>query len=240
MLDDYLSWDTPWELYFHALIFIPIVQRLIFLGEPALKAIQIHGHHLRWIFERLREIPRGYSIAAKFTVGLLVPATIAILRFIIFEPEDGVVEFFDLTLTPPNWEQTPPWQIWLMILFFVGHTYLDWRRVWDTRNLAVKLISVDVQKYRPMVDRMLQMGDWLKNSRDKGNEALPHERVAKFVGFFAGKVVDTTNTVVDKVMEMPNNYAGRWMVVNVAFGMAFHLMPIAFMFFLTTTYEWNL
>ena len=53
-------------------------------------------------FERLREIPRGYSIAAKFTVGLLVPATIAILRFIIFEPEDGVVEFFDLTLTPPN------------------------------------------------------------------------------------------------------------------------------------------
>ena len=119
-------------------------------------------------------------------------------------------------------------------------TYLDWRRVWDTRKLAIKLISVDVQKYRPMVDRMLQMGDWLKNSRDKGNEALPHERVAKFVGFFAGKVVDTTNTVVDKVMEVPNNYAGRWMVVNVAFGMAFHLMPIAFMFFLTTTYEWNL
>ena len=29
--------------------------------------------------------------------------------------------------------------------------------------------------------------------------------------------------------------SGRWMVVNVAFGMAFHLMPIAFMFFLTTT-----
>ena len=91
MLDDYLSWDTPWELYFHALIFIPIIQRLIFLGEPALKAIQIHGHHLKWIFERLREIPRGYSIAAKFTVGLLVPATIAILRFIIFEPEDEVL-----------------------------------------------------------------------------------------------------------------------------------------------------
>ena len=88
-----------------------------------------------------------------------------------------------------------------------------------------------------MVDRMLQMGDWLKSSRDKGNEALPHERVARFVGYFAGKVVDTTNTVVDKVMEMPNNYAGRWMAVNVAFGMAFHLLPIAFMFFLTTTYE---
>ena len=171
---------------------------------------------------------------------MLVPATIALMRFVIFEPEDGVVEFFDLTLTPPDWNQTPSWQIGLMITFFIGHTYLDWRRVWDTRNLAVKLISVDVQKYRPMVDRMLQMGDWLKNSRDKGNEALPHERVAKFVGFFAGKVVDTTNTVVDKVMEMPNNYAGRWMAVNVAFGMAFHLMPIVFMFFLTVTYEWNL
>ena len=71
MFNDYLSWDTPWELYFHALIFIPIIQRLIFLGEPALKAVQIHGHHLKWIFERLREIPKGYSIAAKFTVGLI-------------------------------------------------------------------------------------------------------------------------------------------------------------------------
>ena len=144
------------------------------MGEPALKAIQIHGHHLRWIFERLREIPKGYSIAAKFTVGLLVPATIAILRFVIFEPEDGVVEFFDLTLTPPSWAQTPSWQVWLMIAFFIGHSYLDWRRVWDTRNLAVKLISVDVQKYRPMVDRMLQMGDWLKSSRDKGKEAVSY------------------------------------------------------------------
>ena len=118
------------------------------MGEPALKAIQIHGHHLRWIFERLREIPKGYSIAAKFTVGLLVPATIALMRFIIFEPEEGVVEFFDLTLTPPSWKQTPQWQIALIVMFFVGHTYLDWRRVWDTRNLAVKLISVDVEKYR--------------------------------------------------------------------------------------------
>ena len=87
MFNDYFSWDTPWELYFHALIFIPIVQRLIFLGEPALKAIQIHGHHLKWLFERLKEIPKGYSIAAKFTVGLLVPATIALMRFVIFEPE---------------------------------------------------------------------------------------------------------------------------------------------------------
>ena len=83
-----------------------------------------------------------------------------------------------------------------------------------------------------MVDRMLQMGDWLKGNEEKGKEALPHERVARFVGFFAGKLRDTTNTVVDKVMEMPNNFAGRWMVVNVAFGMAFHLLPIAFMFFL--------
>ena len=93
MFNDYLSWDTPWELYFHALIFIPIIQRLIFLGEPALKAVQIHGHHLKWIFERLREIPKGYSIAAKFTVGLLVPATIALMRFVIFEPEDGEQNF---------------------------------------------------------------------------------------------------------------------------------------------------
>ena len=52
MLGDYVSWGTPWELYFHILIFIPIVQRLIMLGEPALKAIQIHGHHLKWLFDR--------------------------------------------------------------------------------------------------------------------------------------------------------------------------------------------
>ena len=80
MLTDYFTWNTPWELYFHILIFIPIIQRLIFLGEPALKAIQLHGHHLRWLFERLKEIPKGYSIAAKFTVGLLVPATIALMK----------------------------------------------------------------------------------------------------------------------------------------------------------------
>ena len=83
MLADYFTWDTPWELYFHILIFIPIIQRLIFLGEPALKAIQIHGHHLRWLFDRLQEIPKGYSIAAKFIVGILVPATIALMRFVI-------------------------------------------------------------------------------------------------------------------------------------------------------------
>ena len=240
MLADYFTWDTPWELYFHILIFIPIIQRLIFLGEPALKAIQIHGHHLRWLFDRLQEIPKGYSIAAKFIVGILVPATIALMRFVIFEPNEGVVEVFGKTLMPPNWNKTPNWQIWAIILFFIIHTYLDWRRVWDTRNLAVKIISVDVAKYRPMIDRMLQMGDWLKHSKHKGEEALPHERVARFVGYFAGKVVDTTNTVVDKVMEMPNNYAGRWMVVNVGFGMAFHLLPIVFMFGLTATYEWNL
>ena len=117
MFNDYLSWDTPWELYFHALIFIPIIQRLIFLGEPALKAVQIHGHHLKWIFERLREIPKGYSIAAKFTVGLLVPATIALMRFVIFEPEDGVVEFFDLTLTPPDFSFDNFRNIFLFLFF---------------------------------------------------------------------------------------------------------------------------
>ena len=210
------------------------------MGEPALKAIQIHGHHLKWLFERLQEIPRGYSIAAKFTIGLLVPATIALLRFFIFEPENGTVEVFEKTLIPPNWNQTPDWQIVAIIVFFVLHTYFDWRRVWDTRNLAVRIISVDVEKYRPMVDRMLQMGDWLKSSKDRGKDAMPHERVARFVGYLAGKVVDTTNTVVDKVMEVPENYAGRWMALNVAFGMAFHLLPIVFMFTLTATHEWAL
>ena len=141
MVTDHFTWNTPWELYFHILIFIPILQRLIFLGEPALKAIQIHGHHLRWLFERLKEIPKGYSIAAKFTVGLLVPATIALMRFIIFEPENGVVEVFGKSLTPPDWNDTPDWQLIAIVVFFVGHTYLDWRRVWDTRNLAIKIIK---------------------------------------------------------------------------------------------------
>ena len=242
MIADHFTWDTPWELYFHILIFIPILQRLIFLGEPALKAIQLHGHHLKWLFERLKEVPKGYSIAAKFTVGLLVPATIALMRFFIFEPENGIVEVFGRTLTPPDWKQSIEngWQVPAIVIFFTMHTYLDWRRVWDTRNLAIKIIKIDVGKYRPMVDRMLQMGDWLKGNEEKGKEALPHERVARFVGFFAGKLRDTTNNVVDKVMEMPNNFAGRWMVVNVAFGMAFHLLPIVFMFILTATHEVNL
>ena len=87
---------------------------------------------------------------------------------------------------------------------------------------------------------MLQMGDWLKGSKGRGEDAMPHERMARFVGYLAGKVVDTTNTVLDKVMEVPENYAGRWMALNVAFGMAFHLLPIVFMFILTITYDWNL
>ena len=70
MLEDLLHWDSAWELYFHFLIFIPIIQRLILLGEPALMAVRLHGHHLKWLFERLREIPRGYTIAVKFTIGL--------------------------------------------------------------------------------------------------------------------------------------------------------------------------
>ena len=93
MIADHFTWDTPWELYFHILIFIPILQRLIFLGEPALKAVQLHGHHLKWLFERLKEVPKGYSIAAKFTVGLLVPATIALMRFFKF-PNAIVLIFF--------------------------------------------------------------------------------------------------------------------------------------------------
>ena len=87
------------------------------MGEPALKAIQLHGHHLRWLFERLKEIPKGYSIAAKFTVGLLVPATIALMRFEIFEPENGIVEVFGKTLRPPGWEETPDWQLMAIVIF---------------------------------------------------------------------------------------------------------------------------
>ena len=41
-------------------------------------------------------------------------------------------------------------------------------------------------------------------------------------------------------LDEPNNFAGRWMVIDVAFGMAFHLLPIVFMFFLTATYNMNL
>ena len=137
MISEHFTWDTPWELYFHILIFIPILQRLIFLGEPALKAIQIHGHHLKWLFERLKEIPRGYSIAAKFTIGLLVPATIALLRFFIFEPESGTVEVFGKTLTPPDWNQTPDWQIFAIILFFIFPGAFTAQASWTVRYWAV-------------------------------------------------------------------------------------------------------
>ena len=50
-------------------------------------------------------------------------------------------------------------------------------------------------------------------------------------------MIDTTNTVVDKVMEKPDAYARRWMLVNVATGLVFHLMPMVFLFLLVVTQE---
>ena len=238
VLGDLLRWDSAWELYFHFLIFVPIVLRLGVLGGPALTAIKLHGHHLKWLFERLKEIPRGYTIAVKFTIGLLVPATIALLRFFVPSPDDaGLVTLAGVTLHVPAWSEISTWHYIAIVVFFIAHTYLDFRRVWDTRALAVRIISIDISRYRPMVDRMLSMGDWLHGSAERGVQAQPHERVARFVGFLATRVIDTTNTVVDKVMEKPDAYARRWMLVNVGIGLAFHLLPMLFLFLLVVTQE---
>ena len=233
VLGDLLHWDSAWELYFHFLIFIPIIQRLILLGEPALMAVRLHGHHLKWLFERLREIPRGYTIAVKFTIGLLVPTTIALMRFFVPSPDSsGYVELAGVTLHVPAWSDMPDWHYLAIGAFFIAHSYLDFRRVWDTRELAIRIISIDISLYRPMVDRMLSMGDWLHGRAERGVEAQPHERVARFAGYLAGRVIDTTNTVVDKVMEKPDAYARRWMLVNIGIGLAFHLLPLMFLFLL--------
>ena len=233
VLDDLLHWDSAWELYFHFLIFIPIIQRLILLGEPALMAVRLHGHHLKWLFERLQEIPRGYTIAVKFTIGLLVPTTIALMRFFVPNPDSsGDVELAGVTLHVPAWSDMPEWHYIAIAAFFIAHSYLDFRRVWDTRELAIRIISIDISLYRPMVDRMLSMGDWLHGRAERGVEAQPHERVARFAGYLAGRVIDTTNTVVDKVMEKPDAYARRWMLVNIGIGLAFHLLPLVFLFLL--------
>ena len=233
VLGDLLHWDSAWELYFHFLIFIPIVQRLILLGEPALMAARLHGHHFKWLFERLREIPRGYTIAVKFTIGLLVPTTIALMRFFVPSPDpSGYVELAGVTLHVPAWSDIPEWHYLAIGAFFIAHTYLDFRRVWDTRELAIRIISIDISRYRPMVDRMLSMGDWLHGRAERGVEAQPHERVARFAGYLAGRVIDTTNSVVDKVMEKPDAYARRWMLVNIGIGLGFHLLPLVFLFLL--------
>ena len=233
VLGDLLHWDSAWELYFHFLIFIPIIQRLILLGEPALMAVRLHGHHLKWLFERLREIPRGYTIAVKFTIGLLVPTTIALMRFFVPSPDSsGYVELAGVTLHVPAWSDMPDWHYLAIGAFFIAHSYLDFRRVWDTRELAIRIISIDISLYRPMVDRMLSMGDWLHGRAERGVEAQPHERVARFAGYLAGRVIDTTNSVVDKVMEKPDAYARRWMLVNIGIGLAFHLLPLVFLFLL--------
>ncbi|MAH17522.1 MAG: hypothetical protein CL960_03380, partial [Euryarchaeota archaeon] len=79
------------------------------------------------------------------------------------------------------------------------------------------------------------MGDWLHGSAERGVQAQAHERVARFVGFLATRVIDTTNTVVDKVMEKPDAYARRWMLVNVGIGLMFHLLPMVFLFLLVVT-----
>jgi len=39
------------------------------------------------------------------------------------------------------------------------------------------------------------------------------------------------------VMEKPDTYARRWMLVNVGIGLAFHLLPMLFLFLLVVTQE---
>ena len=130
------------------------------------------------------------------------------------------------------------WHYFAIGVFFIAHSYLDFRRVWDTREMAIRIISIDISRYRPMVDRMLSMGDWLHGRAERGVEAQPHERVARFAGYLAGRVISTTNTVVDRVMEKPDAYARRWMLINVATGLAFHLLPMVFLFLLVVTQEY--
>ena len=68
----------------------------------------------------------------------------------------------------------------------------------------------------------------------------------KFFGFFLfffllllNSPMQVDSIQIKKIIHDFSNRSkiGRWMVVNVAFGMAFHLLPIVFMFFLTVTYD---
>ena len=221
-------WNTPWEMYFRGLILVPVVVRIVLWTGPVYTGIRIHGIHFRWIFERLGDFPRGYAIAASVIVGLLVPAIIGLLRFIIGS-------------FGPSWDDTTDGEIYAILIFILIHAILDSRRVWNGRGLLVKMVQFDIGKYRPLIDRMVSMRDWLKpEGHDDGNE--PWEQgTALFnikkmfqdtVGAIADRAIDKTTDIADKIMEKPDVMLRKWVPRNIAVAIGFHLAPVVFVYFM--------
>lgn len=211
-------WDSPWGLYFRGLIWLPVLIRLVLLLGPAIKGYQIHGPHLRWLLERFRHIPRANRIAISFLIGLFLPIIIGLSRFII-EP---TLEDF----APMKWDETATWQVMLYTIFFVVHTTFDFRRIYRTRQLAVRILRYDIRRYRPVLDRAFRFGDWLSGTAAKGREAEKKQRVRRTTGFLAGGIVGGFNRATEWAMKRPVAYAERWMMTNVAKGIIFHLSPL--------------
>ena len=221
-------WSSPWELYFRGLILLPVIVRIILWSGPVATGIRIHGIHVRWIFERLGDFPRGYAIAASAIVGLLVPAIVGLSRFAIGS-------------FGGSWESTNDEQIYAILAFIFIHTILDSRRVWNGRGLLVKMVKFDIEKYKPLIDRMVSMRNWLKpEHRDDGNQPW-EEGTALFnvkkmfqetVGTIADMAIDKTADIADKIMEKPDVMLKRWVPRNIAVAVGFHLAPVVFVYFM--------
>ena len=79
-------WNSPWELYFHGFVWVPLLQRLILLTGPGLAALYRHGRHLGWGWHRLLELPRGRAIALNMFMGLLVPVGVGLTIRLVVGP----------------------------------------------------------------------------------------------------------------------------------------------------------
>lgn len=216
MLFDWLGWGTPWGFYFNGYLWLPFLLRLALLGGPLTALLLRHGPHLRWLWQRLLELPRGRTIALNLLLGLTVPLLVGIS--------------IRLTLGPfgKGWAEAPLWAT-LGYLGLLGvHFIWDLRGVWRGRNLVKKAMHYNVGRYRSYYEK-------LSGLRQRFSRwTHPEQKAATPAGSFllrAGKLAVTglfpAVGLLEKAMVLPLKASRRWMYLSLLEGLVFHLSPLA-------------
>ncbi len=210
---DWPWWNTPWELYFKGFIWLPAVQRLLLLAGPGLKAMHRHGRHLGWGWERLLELPRGRSIAINLAIGLIVPLLVGLGVRLAVGPFGG------------DWNDTKLWVSATLVVFLVIHSIFDLRRILKTRQVIVKIVKTDIDRYRSYYDRLRRWGQSLVTSA-RGDGKKEPGFLRSLASRYTGQIVERATEVLDQAMATPHKMARRWNITSILEGFAFHLSPV--------------
>lgn len=206
--------ESPWELYFHGFVWVPLIQRLILLSKPGIAALYRHGRHLGWGWHRLLELPRGRAIAANLMMGLLVPVGVGMTIRLLVGPFGE------------DWDGTPLWVTGILLGTLLIHTAWDVRRTWKVRQLIFKILETEVERYRSYYDRVRgwakRVGDHADRyhaTKEQGGPPTLKERLA-------GGLAERAGPLLDRVMVSSHSQVRRWSIRYILEGVAFHLLPV--------------